>query len=64
MTLRTVSPHASRDVRPTDAIRRRISGVCSSWTKWNCTFWRVVRWPQPARVGLGDVGERLELLGA
>ena len=47
MTLRTVSPHASRVVRPTDASRRRISGVCSSCTKWNCTFWRVVRWPQP-----------------
>ncbi len=23
----------------------------------------MVRWPQPAGVGLGDVGERLELLG-
>ena len=43
MTLRTVSPHASRDVSPTDAIRRRISGDCSSAMKWNCTFWRVVR---------------------
>ena len=38
MTLRTVSPHASRDVSPTDAINRRISGVRSSSTKWNWTF--------------------------
>ncbi|GIU89502.1 MAG: hypothetical protein KatS3mg010_0601 [Acidimicrobiia bacterium] len=42
-TLRTVSPHASRVVSPTDANTRSTSGVCSSCTKWNCTFWRVVR---------------------
>ena len=24
-----------------------ITGTSRSWTKWNCTFWRVVRWPQP-----------------
>jgi len=37
--------------RPSDlpdaASRRRTSGVCSSCTKWNWMFWRVVRWPQP-----------------
>ena len=54
-TLRTVSPHASRVVRPTDASRRSTSGVCSSWTKWNWTFWRVVRWPQPREYVVGDV---------
>jgi hypothetical protein len=47
VTLRTVSPHASRLVSPTEASRRITSGVCSSCTKWTCTFWRVVRWPQP-----------------
>ena len=29
------------------ASRRSTSGVCASSTKWNWTFWRVVRWPQP-----------------
>ena len=63
MTLRTVSPHASREVRPTDAIRRRISGDCSSGMKWNCTFWRVVRWPQPREYVSAMYAERVELLG-
>ena len=26
---------------------QRLAGVSSSCTKWNWTFWRVVRWPQP-----------------
>ena len=46
-TLRTVSPHASRLVSPTEASSRSASPACSSCTKWNWTFWRVVRWPQP-----------------
>ena len=46
-TLRTVSPQASREVRPTDAMSHSAAGTRSSWTKWNCTFCRVVRWPQP-----------------
>jgi hypothetical protein len=45
--LRTVSPQASRVVSPTEASSRMTSGTRSSSTKWNCTFWRVVRWPQP-----------------
>ncbi len=47
ITLRTVSPHASRVVIPTEARSQSAAGTCSSCTKWNCTFWRVVRWPQP-----------------
>jgi hypothetical protein len=47
ITLRTVSPHASREVRPTAASRRSRSGIRRSSTKWNCTFWRVVMWPHP-----------------
>ena len=46
-TLRTVSPHASREVSPTVPRSRISSGTRSSSTKWNCTFWRVVMWPQP-----------------
>ena len=62
-TLRTVSPHASRVVSPTEASSRRTSGTRSSCTKWNWMFWRVVRWPQPRRVGVGDVGHAIELVG-
>ena len=34
------------EARPT-AMSRRTAGTCSRSTKWNCTFCRVVRWPQP-----------------
>ena len=47
MTLRTVSPQASRVVRPTLASSRMTAGICSSWTKCIWTFCRVVMWPQP-----------------
>ena len=47
VTLRTVSPHASRVVSPTLARSRSSSGTRSSWTKWNWMFCRVVMWPQP-----------------
>ena len=46
-TLRTVSPHASRVVRPTDASCHITSGMSDSSTKWNWMFCRVVMWPHP-----------------
>jgi hypothetical protein len=36
--LRTVSPHASRLVSPTDARCSITSGMSFSWTKWNWMF--------------------------
>ena len=63
MTLRTVSPQASRVVSPTAARSRMTSGTRSSCTKWNWTFWRVVMWPQPREYVVGDVGHHVELLG-
>ena len=38
MTLRTVSPQASRLVSPTAAMRRSTSGISRSSTKWNWMF--------------------------
>lgn len=46
-TLRTVSPQASRVVRPAEARRRTTSGIFSSWMKLSWMFWRVVMWAQP-----------------
>ena len=47
MTLRTVSPQASRLVIPMLARSRMSDGTRSRSTKWNWMFWRVVMWPQP-----------------
>ncbi len=54
-TLRTVSPQASRLVRPTEPRSRSTSGTSRSCTKWNCAFWRVVRWPQPREYSVAIV---------
>ena len=45
--LRTVSPQASRVVRPTELRSRITCGMFSSCTKWSWMFWRVVMWAQP-----------------
>ena len=63
MTLRTVSPQASREVSPTDAIRRRISGVRLELDEVELHVLAGGEVAPAARVRLGDVGERLELLG-
>ena len=47
MMLRTVSPQASRVVRPTELRSRITSGIRSRSTKWSWMFCRVVMWPQP-----------------
>ena len=47
ITLRTVSPHASRVVRPTAPSARMTSETFVNSTKWICTFCRVVMCPQP-----------------
>ena len=61
--LRTELPQASRDVMPASASRRITSSASCTLTKWNCMFCRVVMCPKPREYSLGDVGQRVELLG-
>ena len=63
MTLRTVSPHASRDVRPTDAMQAQDLGRLLELDEVELHVLAGREVAPAARVRLGDVGERLELLG-
>ena len=61
--MRTVSPHASRLVSPTDARRRSTSPACLELHEVELHVLAGGEVAPAARVGLGDVAEHLELVG-
>ena len=63
ITLRTVSPQASRVVRPTEARRRMTSGMLLELDEVELDVLPGGDVAPAPRVGLGDVGQHVELLG-
>jgi hypothetical protein len=64
VTVRTALPQASRVVSPSSAARRISAGTSSSSTKWHLEVLAGREVGEPAAVGVGDVGHRIEVAGS